>query len=262
MGEPATGVCAPWATIADVCSPCDDYDFDVGLLEDCLLAASEVLFKLTARRYPGVCTQTVHPLRSGFPGMEPRSYDAASRAGSSPYPFRGGWPLFTAQRRETRVVGLGVTPVIDVTSVTVAGAVLDPGAYRVDDYRWLVRTDGSTWPSCPDPIDDPEGFHVDVTYGRTPPQSGILAAASLGCELALSCSPETVGECRLPSRVTSITRQGISMVVLDPFDFLEDGKTGVYEVDLFIKAENPERVQRRARAYHPSRMKRTRRVDT
>lgn len=262
MAEPSSTVCEPWAVVADVCTPCDDYTFDVGLLEDCLQAASDVLFKLTARRYPGVCTSVAHPLVSGFPAVEPASYDTISLRGSAPYPLRGGWPTLAAQRRETRIVGLGVSPVIDVSQVVVAGAVVDPANYRIDDFRWLVRTDGQTWPSCPDPIDDPDAFEVTFTHGRTPPTSGVIAAAALGCELALSCSPETVGACRLPKRVTSITRQGVSMVILDPFDFLDDGKTGIYEVDLFIKSENPEKVQRRARAFHPSRMHRTTTVDT
>ena len=35
MAAPDTSTCEPWATIADVPSPCDDYAFDVAdLIED------------------------------------------------------------------------------------------------------------------------------------------------------------------------------------------------------------------------------------
>jgi hypothetical protein len=44
MAAPETSTCDPWATIADVPSPCDDYTFDTVLLED-------VLFGFTGRQW-------------------------------------------------------------------------------------------------------------------------------------------------------------------------------------------------------------------
>ena len=67
---------------------------------------------------------------------------------------------------------------------------------------------------------------------------------------------------KLPKRVTNVTRQGLSMVVLDPMDFLDDGKTGVYEVDLFLKAYNPAKLQRRATVMSPDIGRRARRIGT
>lgn len=263
MSEPRNATCEPWATVADVCSPCDDYDFDAGLLDDSLQAASDVLFKLTGHRWPGICTTTVRPLRAGFAPLYDPSYDdLARRAQRGLAAARSSFGIWRPYRRAADHVGLGVFPVTAITSVTVDGAVVDPATYRVDDWRWLVRTDGQTWPTCPDVVEDPDAFSVTVQYGRTPPQLGVMAAAELGCQLALACQPETVGDCRLPKRVTSITRQGVSMVVLDPFEFLDAGKTGLYTVDLFIRAYNPNGLQRRAAVLTPSSRQRVRRTDT
>ena len=40
--------------------------------------------------------------------------------------------------------------------------------------------------------------------------------------------------CALPDRVTSITRQGVSWTVLDPQDFLNQGRTGMARVDAWL----------------------------
>ena len=115
---------------------------------------------------------------------------------------------------------------------------------------------------CSDHSDPALAFSVDFDYGFAPPPAGVRAAADLACQLALSCDPATVGECKLPQRVTSITRQGVSMVVLDPFDFLEEGRTGVYTVDLFLKTYNPTRNRRPPAVWSPDIGRRTRRIDT
>jgi hypothetical protein len=135
--------------------------------------------------------------------------------------------------------------------------------YRIDDYRYLVRTDGEAWPCCQDlladPVNDDNTFSVSYTYGSAPPAAGVLAAADLACELAKSCAGQ---ECTLPSRVQSITRQGMSMVLLDPFDFLERGKVGIYTVDLFLRAYNPSGLRRPSRVLSPDIGQRARRVGT
>lgn len=61
----------------------------------------------------------------------------------------------------------------------------------------------------------------------------------------------TGGDCVLPERVTSVSRQGMSWTLLDPQDFFEKGRTGIYEVDLLISTINPSRAKRRARVFSP-----------
>ena len=63
-GPTAAGLgstCTPWATIADLGSPCDDYTIDTSLLEDSLQIASDVLFHLSGQRFPGECEATIRP---------------------------------------------------------------------------------------------------------------------------------------------------------------------------------------------------------
>ena len=89
---------------------------------------------------------------------------------------------------------------------------------------------------------------VEYTYGSPPPEQIEKAIESLTCELDKAYSGDW-GSCRLPERVTSISRQGMDMTILDPQDFLENGKTGIVEVDLAISIFNRGKAKRRARVY-------------
>ena len=62
---------------------------------------------------------------------------------------------------------------------------------------------------------------------------------------------ECPGECKLPERITSVSRQGVSFQVFDPQDFMNEGRTGLYTVDIFLKSVNPDRAQKRARVFSP-----------
>lgn len=46
----------------------------------------------------------------------------------------------------------------------------------------------------------------------------------------------TGGACKLPERITSVTRQGVTWTILDPQDFLEKGLLGIGPVDAWIAA--------------------------
>ena len=61
MGAVCTSSCSVWASVDDVCSPCDDYSFPAGLLDDMLAVASDILFELSGRRFPGSCSDIVRP---------------------------------------------------------------------------------------------------------------------------------------------------------------------------------------------------------
>lgn len=90
---------------------------------------------------------------------------------------------------------------------------------------------------------------VDYTYGSPPPEGIKKAIQALQCELDKAFAGDD--SCRLPERVQSISRQGMDITILDPQDFLEEGKTGIIEVDLMIQVFNPGKVKRRARVYSP-----------
>ena len=108
-------------------------------------------------------------------------------------------------------------------------------------------------------LDEDGTFEVTFVYGTPPPPAGREAAADLACELLKGW---TGGECNLPRRLTSITRQGVTMALLDPFQFLNEGKVGVYTVDLFLKTYNPGGLHRRAAVMSPDIRRSNRRVDT
>lgn len=106
---------------------------------------------------------------------------------------------------EIRIPG----PVAEVTAVVIDGVELDNSAYRIDDYEWLVRLDGGTWPTNSDPV-DPDSFRVDYLKGINPPNGAGLVTGILACERAKAiCGDKT---CRLPRSVQQVTRQGVTMV--------------------------------------------------
>jgi hypothetical protein len=138
-----------------------------------------------------------------------------------------------------------------VTLVQIGGATLDPSAYRVDNHRWLVRTDGSCWPECSEMDTDTGDNLFTVTYARglTPPAPLLDAAATLACEFAKACTNET--GCRLPSRVQTLARQGVTTSFVDVDTLLDKGLTGITEVDMVIRAYNPRSLDRRMRVASP-----------
>lgn len=269
MAAPCQDVCSPWASANDVCAPCDGYDaIDPIVLEDALMAASNVLFHATGRQFPGSCEDVVRPTGSwdGIDLWRWRTYWPGWWGGG-----RIGWDGINCGCSGHRVgctwlpeidLGGGSIKITEVTQVLIDGAVVDPSTYRVDEYRWLVRTTPNPetpnegWPCCQSmdlPTTQVGTFEVTYTYGTPPPRGGVQAAAALACQLALACTPGAEGQCSLPERVTSITRQGVSMVVIDPFDFLEEGRTGLYVVDQWINSVNPAGLRRPPAVIAPSR---------
>lgn len=265
-------ICAPWAELADLTGACAESGDDAiadAELTDALQVASEIVYVLSGRQFPGECTDRLYPCpdRTHSYRTEPASW-SNQPVSHAPYGhgYAARWARFCGHRHRCgcsrlHQIDLGVAPIVSIDTVVVDGTTLSSSDYRVDDDRWLVRLDGDPWPSCND-LTDTDGFVVDVTWGREPPTAGVWAVAALACQLALSRNPDADGDCVLPKRVTNVTRQGLSMVVLDPMDFLEDGKTGVYEVDLFLKAYNPGKLQRRATVMSPDIGRRSRRIGT
>lgn len=142
-------------------------------------------------------------------------------------------------------------PVGEIVSVTIDGLVLDPSAYRVDDERWLVRTDGGCWPECQDfnVSSGPGTLFVTYTRGQAFPAALLYAGGALACEVAKACRGE---DCRLaPAFVTSISRQGVQFTMADPMQLLQMGVTGIWEVDQLVAAVNPHRMTHQLRLLTP-----------
>lgn len=237
-GPPLTSssICSPWATLANM--PTDCAEMDVELATDMLLVASELLYEKSGRQFPGICTATVWPCAQRISGCFPS------------YPSRCTWG------RSYSIVTLGIQPIVDVSEVIVDGEVLSPTLYRIDNYRELVRLDNADGTSDVWPRDD-ETFRVTFTYGQNPPNLGMLAAASLACQLGLRFSGDE--ECKLPDNVQSISRQGVTMTLINEFNSVQ--KLGIAEVGLFLDTYNPQGLRRRASVWSPD-MARVRRVNT
>ena len=91
------------------------------------------------------------------------------------------------------------------------------------------------------------GLTVTYSHGVDPPVAGRLAAAELTDQIIYALTGSE--ECALPERVTSVTRQGISYDILDPQQFIKEGKTGIYLIDLFLQAANPYGAVKRPKIY-------------
>lgn len=269
MSSPCTSACSAWASVDDICEPCDTYTTDLDLLDSSLAIASDLLFEMSGRRFPGSCSETVRPCGRSYHDGDIRGYHMDSgRPWYGTCGCQGGCGCSRLSE-----VSLGGYPVTSVSEVKVDGVTLDAARYRVDDWKWLVRLDDADgnnpgWPCCPSLLDDPDdtdghAFEVTFTYGTAPPPAGVRAAAVLACELVLACEPDQANQCRIPRKARSIVRQGVSMeLMVEGFDFLRDGRTGIWEIDVFLQAYNPARISRPMAVVSPDIAPRVRRVGT
>jgi hypothetical protein len=229
-----------WPVDTSCCPEFEDYDFDI---QDRAVAfAGLTLRALTAYRVGG-CPVTVRPCRAPCNnGLLPPSYPLWSGNSFYPVNWNGTWFNCGCSTIDCHC-GANLCrvdlprPVGAVTEVKQDGVVVPATAYRVDDGHWLTRIDGGCWPDCQDMTKDTTQVGTfAVTYLNALPVTplGEYAAGLLACEFAKGCA---TGKCRLPSGVTSITRQGITMdLALGVFP---DGQTGIREVDTYIYAYNP-----------------------
>ena len=218
-------------------------------------AAIAYLWNVTGRKY-GTCPTSVRPCEDDCNGS--RRYPYWGWTGVSglgwvgsysflrPIIWNGDWINlacgFCADRCEC---GQGVSslrlpgPVAEILEVRVDGAVLPETDYRLDNTG-LVRLGGERWPKCQDmsadPMTDPDTFMVTYLRGRSAPPGGQLAAGTLACELAkMICGDKG---CKLPKRVTSISREGVTIDLLDSFSTMWDkGSTGLLVVDMWLASE-------------------------
>lgn len=248
-------LCSAWATLADV------PDEHVELVspaewETLLLWASEILWALSGRQWSGgseTCT-AVAELRAcpPAPGTQSWPFNAAGNCcgwwPASGYPWLWG---STFLRREARAfaVQLPHDEVVSVESVTVDGEPFT--AWRLE-AGWLERTDCRDWTQC-----GGSEVLVSYTWGRTPPAGGVHVVVTLALEAAKQATGDAT--CRLPRRVVSVTRQGVTMAFVDPMRFLKDRLTGLPDVDMWIMAVNPFRRSSRASVWSPD-LPRTTRV--
>jgi hypothetical protein len=224
-------VCAPWVTPDQLCcegdvTQADCAGVDAPLVfqwtdEEIILAASNILFGRTGRRYSGACTYQVWPCvdtcRSGC------TWKCQWRCG----------------RLGDRLVLPTSQPVL-TAAVTVDDVPLNAALYVIEG-NMLVRVDGERWPRQNYGVADVDGVDLKVTYtaGIVPPVELQMAAADLACELKKSCNGQ---ECALDPRVTSFARRGVSVELTDLADMLKSGATGIQSVDYALSIHEVKRA--------------------
>lgn len=110
--------------------------------------------------------------------------------------------------------------------------------YEAFKNGWIRLAKPHLVRSCNDKVE------VEYEYGSRP--SSLVAAAIDALDKEFVLAAEDDATCKLPERVTSVSRQGVSWTVIDTQEFLDKGLTGVYEVDLAISSN---KARARARVF-------------
>ena len=132
-------------------------------------------------------------------------------------------------------------PLQTVHTVTTSGTAIPFERIGNASIRFAERREGGTF------CNPPAEVEVEYTYGwDTLPPRLKAAVDRLAEELTAA---ETGGACQIPERVMSVSRQGMSWDLIDPMEFLDAGRTGIYEVDLALRTYNPGGSRRKARVF-------------
>lgn len=257
MSIPTSGPCT-WPDIStQLC--CEDWNsFSDAIQAQAADYAKLILWAATARQY-GLCELTVRPCGRFCNGSGWDGYYYDGFGGWIPYIWNGVWKNCSCDGGPNcscdptcQVYLPG--PVYSITSVRVGGESLNVtgGDIFVLDQQWLVRSNTTAcWPQCADQNlapGDTMAFEVTYLRGRPIPTALAQAYAVLACEYAKACAGLV---CRLPSRISSISRQGVSISMVDINELLRYGLTGLWEVDQVITALNPNGLKGRTRFYSP-----------
>lgn len=153
-------------------------------------------------------------------------------------------------------LNLGLWPVTDIIAVREEGADQDVTDYHIDEWTYIVKDNGEQFPrranwyaaaGDTDDNEDSDGgyvFEITVEYGIPAPRLIKRATRALACALYCDATGAAApSSCSLPDRVTSVTRQGVTMEIDNFTNLMNDGSTGIYEVDLAVRVFNPTRMQ-------------------
>ena len=219
--------------------------------EEAAKTASYLMWVMSGRKYSGVTTVTERytcVLRRQRIGESAKTTQAVLFGGTV-YNIPSGEFDFDEQSSltvdgispESRIKLRG-GPVSEIIAIrNRLGEVLDPSLYYLVDHSTVQISAGAAWTPC--------NTEITYKYGMAPPVAGKMAARTLAIEFAkLFANDET---CALPQRLTSISRQGVNYTILDSQDFIQEGRTGLYAVDLFLKSANPDNARRRSRVFSP-----------
>ncbi len=211
--------------------------------------ASYLLWAMSGRKYTGetvVTERYICKARNYRLGTSAQTYKPVLMDGEVTNVPIGSYNDFTeltsdglSPESRLRLRGRPVTRVHAVRSGSENRLIDESGYYLVDHSTLHIKT-GTAWTPC--------NVEVTYAYGSAPPAAGRMAARTLAIEFAKLWSGE---DCELPQRVTSISRQGVSYTLLDSQDFIQELRTGMYAIDLFIKTANPDGARVKSRVFSP-----------
>lgn len=222
------------------CLPVADTPIDTQQQQDAEDLAVSVLWALSGRQF-GVCSVVARPCPT-----ERQSY-------WRDIPGTGWWfPIWDGSNWRNVACGCGPRcdwasptvihlassglPIQEVLEVRIEDTVLDPSEYKLEGD--LLYRIGTRWPrqdlTVPTPL--PGSWSVTYTRGNPPPPGTAKLVGLLAQEFLAAC---TGGKCRLPRRVQTVSRQGVTYNMIDPIDIYASGKTGIPEVDLWLSSVNP-----------------------
>ena len=213
-------------------------------------SASYLLWGMSGRKFSGVTTVTERYVSSYDPylrsGGSSLTYSPVLLQGNVVNMPSGGRYAEddfqgdgTSSNSRVRLRGRKVVKVHTLRDLD--GNIIEPNKYYLSDHSTILGVPGAGW--------SPSQVEVTYTYGTPPPTAGRAAARVLATELVKLYEDDDT--CALPQRVTSISRQGVSYTLLDNQDFIDELKTGIYAIDLFLKTVNPDKARARARVFSP-----------
>lgn len=244
-----------WVTVEEL-GPYADSDYAY----DACKTASHLLWAMSGRKFSGVTTVTERYVSQFDPylrtaGSSFRYWPALVNGAVTNVPIAGSDRIYgndflgdgSSSRSRVRLRGRKVVQIHTVRDMQ--GNIVDPSKYYLVDHSVLYGAPNANW--------NPANIEVTYTYGTPPPTAGKSAARMFATELIKLYEGDDT--CALPQRVTSVSRQGVTYTILDNQSFIDEGKTGLYVVDLFLKTVNPDKAKARARVFTPD-VPRARRV--
>lgn len=238
----AWSLCSDWITDAQLTDGCAACDTDLTAISEAdraysITLASQVLFELTGRRWPGLCTVT---------GERPCGPHSHADCGCC----------------ALRTVRLSNGPVDrDSLVVHLDGEVVpddEIGLFRGREVGFVRATAADpirAWLCCQNldlPLTEQGTYGFDYAYGNLPPEGSVLPTVMLARDYAMACNGGTCASCSIPDEVQTLVRQGLTITMPNPRDLLTEGFTGVGITDSWLASLRFGAKARRATASRPT----------
>lgn len=217
--------------------------------EEAIRTASYLLWAMSGRKYTGETTVTERytcTLRNNRMGPSTKTNSPVLFGGDVFNIPSGDYDEYSELTADgmspdsrIRLRGRPVTKIHAIRNRT--GSVIDPSSYYLVEHSTVHIKAGTPWTPC--------NTEITYSYGTPIPAIGKMAARTLAIEFMKLWSDDET--CALPQRVTSVARQGVSYTILDQQEFIQELRTGIYVIDLFIKTVNPDGARRKSKVFSP-----------